>query len=886
MMFWSRTRSWFRTILFRSRTESEMDAELRFHIDAFAEDLTRRGVPREAAQRRARIEFGGIERAKEECRDARGSSFLESVLQDLRFALRMFRKSPVFATVAVITLALGVGANTAIFSVVYDVLLRPLPFERPDQLVSLFEAKLAEGIKKTGCSYVDFEEWQDQNHVFSAIAGAQRHQLTLTGRGDPSVVDTVVVTPGIFSLLQARPLAGRAFVAEDGPRGAAPVVILSESLWRTVFGSDPSILGSSISLDQRPFTVVGIMPAGFRVPVFTENQEIWIPLAQDPLFGGWMTRSGGHWLRAVGRLKPGVTMAKAQAEMDAVSARLARKFPAESAGWTVRLVPLQQEMVGSVKSALLVLFGAVGLVLLIACVNIANLLLARAHSRTKEMALRLALGAARSRVFRQLLTESAALGLVGAAAGVIVACWGVRSLVSFLPPDLPVTQAVRVDGWVLGFALLLSFSASLGFGLAPALLAANSDLQASLKEGTARSGEGRGRSRARGLLAASEVALALVLVVAAGLFLRSFVTLTSVSPGFDAERVLKAEISLPRFQYSTPQQWTAFSDALLERIQALPGLEESALAVPLPLANGFVNLGFSIPGNAPLPPGTPSTADFVSVSPDYFRVMGIPLLRGRTFALKDSPSAPRVAIISETLARLYFHNQDPLGRRLVFGFPPDGNVSREIVGIVGDVRDVALHQDPGPMMYVPFAQAPFWGAEIVVKSALAPSGVVAGIRRAVRSIDANLPVTGVATMTGVLDSAVAQPRFRAGLLGLFGVLALLLAAAGIFGVISYTVSCRTRDFGIRVALGASSRAIRMMVLREGLTLAATGLAAGTAAALTLARFLRNQLYGVGAYDPLAFAAAALLLVVVALVACYLPARHATRVDPIVALRYE
>ncbi len=886
MILWSRLRSWLRAILRRSRTENEMDAELRFHIDAFAEDLICSGLPREEAQRRAHIEFGGIERAKEECRDIRGTHFVESVLQDVRFALRMFRKSPAFSAVAVLTLALGIGANTAIFSVVYDVLLRPLPFEHPDQLVSLFEAKLQDGIKKTGASYVDFEEWQEQNHVFSAIAGAQRHQLTLTGRGDPSVVDTVVVTPGIFSLLQAKPLAGRAFVAEDGPRGAAPVVILSENLWRNTFGADPNILGRPISLDQRPFTVVGIMPAGFRVPVFAENQEIWIPLAQDPLFGGWMTRSGGHWLRVIGRLKPGSSMAQAQAEMDSVSARLAAKFPAENAGWTVRLAPLQEEIVGSVRSALLVLFGAVGLVLLIACVNIANLLLSRANSRAKEMALRLALGAARSRILRQLLTESVALGVFGAAVGVILACWGVRALSAFLPPGLPATQAIRVDTRVLGFALLLSLAASLGFGVAPALLAANSDLQTGLKEGTASSGEGPRSRRARGLLAASEIALALVLVVAAGLFLRSFLTLTSVSPGFNADCLLKMEISLPRFQYSTPRQWTAFSDALIERLQASPGLRESALAVPLPLADGFVNLGFSIPDSAPLPPGTPSSADYVSVSPDYFRVMRIPLLRGRMFTRQDAPSAPRIAIINEALAQFYFPSQDPLGRRLVFGFPPDTDVSREIVGIVGDVRDVALHQEPGPMMYVPFAQAPFWGAEVVIRSALAPSAVVGTVRRAVQSIDANLPVTGVATMPSVLDSAVAQPRFRAGLLGLFGVLALLLAAAGIFGVISYTVSCRTREFGIRVALGASSGGIRKMVLQEGLKLAAAGLSIGTCAALTLARFLRTQLYGIGAYDPFTFAGAALLLVMVALAACYIPARHATEVDPVVALRSE
>jgi len=407
-----------------------------------------------------------------------------------------------------------------------------------------------------------------------------------------------------------------------------------------------------------------------------------------------------------------------------------------------------------------------------------------------------------------------------------------------------------------------------------------------LREGAARSGEGGRRSRARNFLAASELALALVVVVAAGLLLRSFIILTSVNPGFNVEHILKARISLPRFQYSTPQQWTAFASELLDRIQAQPGLKDSANAAPLPLADGSINLPFSIADSPPLPPGTPNTADYVAVSPNYFRVMGIPLLHGRTFNSDDSPSGRRVALINETLAQFYFPNQNPLGKRLVFGFPPNTNVSREIVGVVGDVRDISLHQAPGPMMYVPFAQEPFWGADVVVKSALPPSSVVSSIRQAAWSIDKNLPLTDIASMPDVLESSVAQPRFRTWLIGLFGVLAALLAAAGIFGVISYSVSCRTQEIGIRVALGASSQTIRSMVLREGLKIAGAGLGAGSIAALGLVRFLKSQLFGVGAADPLTFFGAAALLVIVALAACYIPARRATRVDPMVALRHE
>jgi putative ABC transport system permease protein len=882
----ARIRSWLSAILHRPRTEREMDAELRFHLESRAEDLVRAGLPREEALRRARIEFGAIESTKEECREARGSNLLESLMQDLRFGLRMLRKSPGFTAVAVLTLALGIGANTAIFSVVYDVLLRPLPYAHPEQLVCLYQSKLQDGMKMTGSSYLDLEEWRGHNQVFSELAGAQRHDLTLTGRGDPSVVDTVVLTPEAFSLLQEKPLAGRTFLPEDGNKGAAPVVILSESLWRERFGADPGVVGTSVNLDQRSFTIIGVMPADFRVPLFTERQQIWIPLAQDPLFGGWMPRRGGHWLRVMGRLKPDVSLAQAQAEMDGLSARLAQEYPDVNAGWSVRVTPLQQILVGNVKTALLVLLGAVGLVLLLACVNIANLLLARATSRAREVALRQALGAAHGRILRQLLTESALLGSLGAVAGILLAYWGVHALGAFLPPELPQFNPIRVDAWVLCFALLLSLAASLVFGLAPALLPSRSSTHTNLQEGASRSGEGGGRRRARRVLAAVEIALAVVLIVAAGLLARSFLSLTSVNPGFNPERVLKAEVSLPQYQYSTPQQWTAFSSALLERVQAQPGLRDSALAVPLPLADGYVNLGFSIPGAPPLPPGTPATADYVSVSPEYFRVLGIPLLRGRAFTPADAPSTPRVAVISEAFAQMYFPNQDPVGKHLVFGFPPNTNVTREIVGIVGDVRDVGLQQEPGPMMYVPFAQEPFWGGAVVTKTTLAPSTAFSEIRQVVQGIDKNLPVTDAGRFSDAIATTVAQPRFRAWLLGLFGVVALLLATAGIFGVISYSVSCRTQEFGVRIALGATPRAIRGMVLRESLRLAAFGLAAGILASLALAQFLKSQLYGVGVRDPLTFVATAILLLAVALAAGYIPARRATRVDPLVALRYE
>jgi len=805
--------------------------------------------------------------------------------QDLKYGLRTLGKAPGFTAIAIATLALGIGANTAIFSVVDAALLRPLPYAHPGQLVGVFEAKPAQGIASAGVSYLDLEVLRGQNRVFSQMAGITAHDLTLTGRGEPSVVRTVVSTPQLFSVLGAKPLVGRAFVPEDGNRGATPVAILSENLWRTRFGADPKIVGSSITLDKRQFTVIGVMPGSFRSPFFTESREVWIPVAQDPLFGPWMAKRGVHLLLVLGRLKPGVSVEQARAEMEAISGRLGQEFPVD-AGWTARVAPLDRMIVGNVKSALLVLLGAVGLVLLIACANIANLLLARATSRAKEMGIRIALGAGRARIVRQLLTESAVLGLLGGAAGILLAYLGVQGLVSFIPPGLPQLRAISVDGRVLAFALLLSVAASLLFGLAPALFAADSDLRVSLKEGAGRSGEGGGRRRARNVLAVTEMAVAMVLLAGAGLLLHSFIALTSVRPGFDTQNVLKADVSLPRYEYSTPQQWTALTNQLMARIHAQPGLQDSAMVVPLPLAQQRVKFPFTIVGNAPPPPGTATTADYVSVSPNYFHVMDIPLLSGRVFNRQDAISSPRVAIISQAMARRYFPHQNPLGRHIVFGLPPDSNVSREIVGVVGDVRDVALNEAPQPMMYVPFAQAPFWGGAVVVKSALAPASVLAAIREQAQGIDPDLPVTDFESLSYAVASSVAQPRFRTLLLGLFGVMALVLAAAGIFGVISYSVARRTHEIGIRLALGASPGSIRRMVLREGLNLAGAGLGIGLVAAFAFTRLLRGELYGIGATDPFTFAGAAILLAGVALAACYIPARRAMRVEPVVALRQE
>ncbi len=870
----------------RKHPLDSLDEDIRLHIDIETQDNIARGMSPEEAHYAALRKFGNVARIKEDSREVWNLVWLEQLLQDIRYGLRILRKNPGFTAVAVLTLALGIGANTAIFSAVYAVLLKPLPYAEPGQLFNIFEIQPEEGVTFTGMSYLNLEELREQNSAFAEVAGTQQHQLTLTGNGEPTVVNASIATPELFSLFEVRPLAGRIFYSDDGKHGAAPVAILSENLWRGMFGADPRIIGNSIELDKRSFTVVGVMPASFRFPNVNEPDQLWVPLVQDPVFGQWMDRRGGHWLRATARLKPGVSLAQAQSELDAIGARLATEYPAENRGWMIRMMPLHSMMIENVKPALLVLFGAVGLVLLIACTNLANLLLTRATSRAREMAVRSALGAGRKRIVRQLLTETAVLGLLGGIIGIGLAYWGVQALSSLLPPDFPQLNAIRVDHFVLGFALLLAIVASCTFGLAPALFAANPNLQSSLREGGARSGELGIRRRARSFLAAGEIALAMVLLVAAGLLLRSFTKLMAVNPGFNVQYTVQANIDLPISQYSTPKQWADFSSTLLANIQAQPGMQNSAIVVPRPIGDGQINLAFEIAGNPPLAAGTSRAADYVTVSPEYFRVMAIPLLGGRAFDRRDIASAPLVTIISQRMARTYFPNQDALGKWITFGLPPDGAVPRQIVGVVGDVRDVSLGQNPGPIMYVPYAQSPFWGANLNVKTTLSPESVATTIREQVRKIDKDLPVTGIALLPEIIEASAAQPKFRTLLLSLFAGMALVLAAIGIFGVISYSVSCRTNEIGIRVALGATRATILRMILRETLILAAAGLIVGIPCALAASRLLGHMLFGVSASDPLTIVTVTLGLAAVAALAGYIPARRAMKVDPMEALRYE
>ncbi|HEX3878434.1 MAG TPA: ABC transporter permease [Bryobacteraceae bacterium] len=873
------------SLLQRSNSDAELQREIDIHIQQLTKEAIAGGMTEIDARATALRDFGPIGQVQEKCRDTRRVNWVHNFVQDLRYGVRVLRQSPAFTAIAVITLALGIGATTAIFSIVDAVLLRSLPYRDPDQLVLMFNVPLNRPDALSSISYRDFTEFRAQNSVFTQIAGNAFHDLTLTGAGEPAIVNTADVTPEIFSLLNAKPLLGRTLAPDDGKPGAAAVAVLSEKLWRSRFGANPGLLGQSIDLDMRSFTVVGIVPASFRYPEGAPRQDVWISIMQDPLFGPLTSQPGSRLLGVIGRLKPGVSLAKAQAEMNTVGARFAKQFPAEDSGFTIRVQPYRQAVVGNLKPALLILLSAVGLLLLIACANIANLLLSRATSRGREVAVRLALGASRARIVWQLLTESALLGLLGGVAGVLLAVGAISSLQPFLPADVVQISSIHVGGSVLLFALLLSLAAALVFGLAPALLATPSNLQTNLKEGGERTGQ-RGGKHLRSFLAVAEISLAMVLLVAGGLLIRSFALVTSVNPGFDPNNVIEGEVSLPQFLYSTPQQWRDFARELLARLHAQAGLQDSALAAPLPMdRQGQASFVFSIVGNSPLPPGKSTTADYATVSPEYFHVMRIPLLRGRFFSEQDSPSNPNVAIISETLARRYFPNQNPIGRQMRFGFPPNGNVAREIVGVVGDVRDVALSQKPSPMMYVPFVQAPLYGGEVVVRSSLSASTVAAEIRQAVHSIDKNLPLTDVAPFTDALGKSISQERFRTFLLGSFSAIALLLAAVGIFGVISYSASQRTHEIGIRMALGAERRDVLHLILGQGAKLALLGLGIGVVLALLLTRLIASLLYGVSATDPLTFGAVAIILLGVAVTACYLPARRAMRVDPMVALRH-
>jgi putative ABC transport system permease protein len=806
------------------------------------------------------------------------------LIQDLRYGARMLVKNPGFTAVVVLALALGIGANTAIFSVVNAVLLRPLPFDEPQQLMMLWGGSKNSGSDRIVLSVPDIQDVRQQSQTLEYITPFNGSGTTLSQGDESERVFGAIVPADLFPALRVKPLMGRVFTREEDVPGGPSVVVISRSLWQRAFGSDPAIVGKEIKLGGKATTVLGVMPDDFRFPIQREaRSEYWQPISSSPSYVATKDKRDTRSLRVLARLKPGVTMAQANEELSAISRRLEEQYPDSNTGLAFSLTPLHEDIVGQVRPALLVILGAVGFVLLIACANVANLLLARAASRQKEIAIRTALGAGRLRIVRQLLTESLLLAVMGGGLGLLFATWGLDLLVAASPSDLPRVGEIGLDTNVLVFTVAVSLLTGILFGLVPALQASRLDLNESLKEGGRGSTEGR-RNRVRSLLVISEIALALVLLVGAGLLIRSFVSLLNTSPGFDAKAILTADVPLSRSRYPEAEQQAAFVQQAIRRISEMPGVAAVAAVNILPLSGDGRQSTFTVEGR-PVPNGQEPDAEASTVTPDYFRAMGIPVIRGRAFNEGDKKDSPSVVIISETLARKIFPGEDPVGKRLVID---DDRPPFEIVGIVGDIRHEKLETETYPEYYLSFYQLPERSVNLVVRAATPnePASLQMAVRNAVKQIDKEQIVWETKTMEQWRAQSVARQRFNMMLLGLFAALALLLAAVGIYGLMSYTVTQRTHEIGIRIALGASRRDVVRMVVGQGMTLALIGVGAGLLAAFGVTRVMSSLLYGVTATDALTFGAVSLLLIALALLACLIPARRATRVDPMTALRYE
>jgi putative ABC transport system permease protein len=813
---------------------------------------------------------------------------METFWQDIRYGVRMLVKAPSVSIVATIALALGIGANTAIFSVVNAVLLRPLPFTNSEALMNIYETNPSRGTQRGSASYLNFSDWRDQSRSFDYMASYHTSDFIITGRGDSTRLQGAVVNADLFPLLGASAMAGRTFLPdEDKPGESGRVVVLSQDLFQRRFNADPNVVGQPVTLDGKNFTIVGVMPSGFQFPIQNDPVDFWTTVAIDregkePVSG----QRGAHYLNVIARLKQGVSREQAQADMTAIGARLEQQYPDANLHRSVEVEPTLEALVGDIRPALLILLGAVGCVLLIACANVANLLLARAMTRQKEMAIRSALGASRMRVVRQLLTESVLLSLAGGTLGLVLAVWWSDILVAIGKDNIPRALQVGLDWRVLVFTLAISLLTGIVFGLVPALHSSKTELTESLKEGGRGSGEGARRNRVRGVLVVSELAIAVVLLVGAGLLIQSLWRLRQVSPGFESQNLLTFEVGIPEVKYPTGKQAQFYRD-LVARVETLPGVDSASAVIPLPLSGNRFGISFETEGR-PVAKGEEPSADFFAVNNGYFKTLGVSLLKGRDFDARDTEKAPGVVIVNQAFARKYFPNEEAVGKRIRPGISTTDDDTRmsEIVGVVGDIRNRNLTAELRPAFFVPASQIPFNQMTMVLRTTGDPHALITAVQNEVHSMDKELPVFSVKTMDEYISATVAAPRFNTVLLGIFAAVALVLTIVGLYGVMSYSVAQRTNEIGIRMALGAQSNDVLRMIVSQGFKLVLLGLAIGLAGAFGLMRVISSLLFGVTSRDPLTFVAVAALLALVALLACYIPARRATRLDPLSALRHE
>jgi putative ABC transport system permease protein len=808
---------------------------------------------------------------------------MNSIFTDIRYGFRSLLKRPAATSIALLTLALGIGVNTAIFSAVDSILLRPLPLKEPDRLVSVWEHTLSMGIRQNEAAPANFFDLRKQNSVFDELGAFGPLDINLTGDGEPDRLDGQLVSANVFSILGVAPALGRTFLPNEDQPGQEHVVVLSEALWKRRFNGDPSIVNRNITLNGESFTVVGIMPRTFFFP--ERETELWVPWAMEP---DQASGRGDHYLRLVARLKPDVTLERANADLDAIGQRLSAEYPRTNEGLGFLARSLQRDYAGDLRLPILVLFAAVALVLLIACANVANLLLAQATTRRKEIAIRIALGARRWTIVRQMLVESLLLACGGGLLGVLGAFWGVQALAKFLPESLSKLQGVTIDARVLVFTLGVSVLTAIVFGGVPALLASRTTPGATLGDVARDTAGGSSGRYVRRVLVVSQVALAVVLLVSAGLLLRSFQLLRRVNTGLTTENALTMRMVLPMPKYAKAEMRRAFFDEVLRNVKEVPGVESAGVITFLPLSFNGMNFSFSVEGHASPSDMNLPFALFRVVSPDYFRAMGITLLRGRSFDTQDSPDSTPAVLVNRRLAERYWPGQDAIGKRLKVGPVDSQNAWLTVVGVVGDVRQTGLYEQKLEF-YVPYMQerrsfmAP---RDLVIRTKADPGVIAAGVRQAVWKVDKDQPVSNVRTMDQVFAAAISQERFQTLMLGLFAALALVLACVGLYGVISYSVVQRTHEIGVRMALGAQPVDVLRLVIRQGLLLTFTGLGLGLVAGMFATRVLTDMLFGVTPRDPLTFMGVPVLLLLVALLACYVPARRATRIDPLIALRYE